>query len=274
MQYRQVQVIGGQGAGPGQFAAALRAIAVDQHGQIYAAADAHISVFDAAGRPTRRWPAAGPVHSVAVAADGSVYAGQVHQIEIFDPAGKLLHTWRDNALLGRVTSIGFVAGSVLAADAAGRAIRRFDARGKLLNNIGKDNPVNGFLVPNGVLDFAVDGRGVIHAANPGKHRVERYTPAGVLLGHIGHFHGTDPAGFGGCCNPTNVAVGAGLYVTEKAGPRAKVYDFSGALQAVVAADVFDPNCKNMSLAVDHRGRVYVADTVRLAIFVFEPVTHE
>ena len=272
MQYRQVQAIGGRGAGPGQFAAELRGIAVDRQGHIYAAADSHISVFDAGGRPLRRWPAAGPVHSVAVADDGAVYAGEIRQIEIFGSAGKLIRTWRDEALLGHVTAIGFVRDSVLVGDAAHRTIRRFDAHGRFLNNIGKDNPVNGFLIPNGVLDFAVDRQGIIHAANPGKHRVERYTAAGELLGHIGRFHGTDPAGFGGCCNPTNVAAGDGLYVTEKAGPRAKVYDFSGELRAVIAADVFDPNSKNMSVAVDRRGRVYVADTVKLAIFVFEPVT--
>jgi len=272
MHYKQVQLIGGIGSGPGRFASALRGIAVDRHGQIYAAADSHISIFDAAGRPTRRWPAAGPVHSVAVANDGAVYAGESRQIEIFDPAGKLLHTWRDDARLGRVTAIGFTQDAVLAADAAGRAIRRFDPHGNFRNDIGNNNLVNGFLIPNGVLDFAVDGHGIIHAANPGKHRVERYTPAGELLGHIGHFHGVDPAGFGGCCNPTNVAVGGRLYVTEKAGPRAKAYDFDGNLLAVIAADVFDANCKNMSVAVDRRGRVYVADTVKLAIFVFEPVT--
>jgi hypothetical protein len=93
-----------------------------------------------------------------------------------------------------------------------------------------------------------------------------------LLGHIGRFHGTDPAGFGGCCNPTNVAVRDRIYVTEKAGPRAKVYDFDGTLQAVIASAPFDPNCKNMSVAVDGRGVVYVADTVKLAIFAFRPVT--
>jgi hypothetical protein len=92
------------------------------------------------------------------------------------------------------------------------------------------------------------------------------------LGHIGRFHGTDPAGFGGCCNPTNVAVGDRIYVTEKAGPRAKVYDFDGTLRAVIASAPFDPNCKNMSIAVNAREVVYVADTVRLVIFVFEPVT--
>ena len=276
MEYRQIRAMGGKGSAPSQFATALRGLAVDAHGQLYAAGDSEIKVFDAAGRLKRRWSTARPVLSVAVstdgAGDGAVYAGQLRQIEIFDGAGKLVNTWRDETLLGRVTAIGFVKDGVLAGDAEDRAIRHFDRHGKFRNTIGKNNPVNGFLIPNGVVDFAVDAHGVIHAANPGKHRVERYLPTGELLGHIGRFHGTDPAGFGGCCNPTNVAVRDRIYVTEKAGPRAKVYDFSGNLQAVVASAPFDPNCKNMSLAVDGRGVVYVADTVKLAIFVFEPVT--
>ncbi len=272
MQYRQVAVIGGKGPGPGQFSASLRGIAVDPAGNIYAANDSQITVFDAGGRLRRRWSTSQPVHSVAVAGDGAVYTGQIRQIEIFDAAGRLLRTWRDEALLFWVTAIGFAGGDVLAGDAAGRAIRRFDPGGKFRNNIGTDNPLNGLLIPNGVVSFGVDAHGTIHAANPGKHRVERYTPDGELIGHIGRFHGTDPAGFGGCCNPTNVAVSDRIYVTEKAGPRAKVYNFNGELAAVIAAGVFDENCKNMSVAVDRRGRVYVADTVKLEIFVFEPET--
>ena len=260
MQYRHVQVIEGKGA--------LRGIAVDSNGQLYAAGDSEIKVVGL----NRRWPTSRPVHAVAVASDGTVYAGEIGQIEIFDGAGKLLHTWRDEKLLGRVTAIGFTKDSVLAGDAADRAIRRFDRSGKFLNNIGKDNPVNGLLIPNGVVDFAVDAADTIYAANPGKHRVERYTPGGELLGHIGRFDGNDPAGFTGCCNPTNVAIRDGIYTTEKAGPRVKAYDFSGKLMAVIATDLFDANCKNMSIAVDSRGRVYVVDTVKAAILVFEPVT--
>jgi sugar lactone lactonase YvrE len=259
MEYRHVQTIWGKGA--------LRGIAVDGHGQLYAAGDSEINAIG----PNRRWPTSRPAHSVAVAGDGTVYAGEIGQIEIFDGAGKLLHTWRDAKLLGRVTAIGFTRDSVLAGDAADRAIRRFDAAGKFLNNIGKDNSTNGLLIPNGVVDFAVDAHGIVHAANPGKHRVERYTPGGELLGHIGRFDGVDPAGFTGCCNPTNVAVREVLYTTEKAGPRVKAYDFSGKLLAVIATDLFDANCKNMSIAVDSRGRVYVVDTVKAAILVFEPV---
>lgn len=272
MQYRQLRTIGGKGNSPDQFAASLRGMAVDGHGQIYAAGDSEVKVFDAAGRLKRRWSTARPGLSVAVAADGSVYIGQLGQIEIFDGAGQLTRTWSDERQLRRVTEIGFVGDSVLAGDAADRAIRRFDRDGRLRNTIGKDNPVNGLLIPNGVVAFAVDAQGIIHAANPGKHRVEQYTPDGKLLGHIGRFDGIDPAGFPGCCNPTNVAVRDALYVTEKAGPRAKVYDFSGHLLAVIASGVFDANAKNMGIAVDAHGRVYVADTVKLAIQVFEPVT--
>jgi len=259
MQYRHVQTIQGKGA--------LRGIAVDGNGQLYAAGDSEIEVVGL----NRRWPTTIPAHSVAVAGDGAVYAGEIGQIEIFDGAGKLLHTWRDEKLLGRVTAIGFTKDSVLAGDAVGRAIRRFDRGGKFLNNIGKDNPVNGLLIPNGVVDFAVDAHDVIYAANPGKHRVERYTPGGELLGHIGRFDGLDPAGFTGCCNPTNVALRDGIYTTEKAGPRVKAYDFSGKLLAVIATDLFDANCKNMDIAVGLHGRVYVVDTVKAAILVFEPV---
>jgi hypothetical protein len=272
MQYRQRQVIGGKGTGPDRFASTLRSIAVDGHGQVYAAGDSEIKVFDPAGRLKHRWPTAGPVLSVAVAADGSVYAGGLRQIEIFDGHGKRTDLWRDERLLGRVTEIGFLADTVLAGDAADRAIRRLDRHGKFLNNIGKDNRVNGLLIPNGVVSFGVDAHGIIHAANPGKHRVERYTAAGELLGHIGRFDGVDPAGFTGCCNPTNVTVRDTIYVTEKGVPRAKVYDFSGKLLSVIATSIFDANCKNMSIATDARGTVYVADTVKLAILVFEPVT--
>jgi hypothetical protein len=272
MHYRQVSVLGGKGEGPGQFRSELRGIAATRNGRIYAAGDSEIKVFGPSWAIERRWSTAKPPLAVAAAPDGSIYVGETGQIEIFSAAGAPVSVWRDEKLLGKVTAIDFAKDCVLAGDAADRAIRRFDLQGKFLNTIGKDNPVNGLLIPNGVVDFAVDAQGAIHAANPGKHRVERYALDGRLLGHIGQFHGTDPAGFGGCCNPTNVAVSDHIYTAEKAGPRVKAYDFNGKLLAVVAAEnAFDANCKNMSVAVDGRGRVYVADTVKLAIVVFEEV---
>jgi streptogramin lyase len=65
-----------------------------------------------------------------------------------------------------------------------------------------------------------------------------------------------------------------VVVSEKAGPRVKVYDPSGALVGVVSDAAFDSGAKNMDLAVDARGRVYVADTARLEVLVFEPAREE
>lgn len=251
------------------FRGSLRGIAIDPRDCLYAAGDAEIRVFER-GALLRRWPTAGPAHTAAIAADGRVFAGESRQIQIFSPSGRLLDTWRDEARLGRVSAIGFANGDVLAGDSHGRAIRRFDAGGRFVNDIGLDNRTRGFVVPNGVVDFDVDARGVVHAANPGKHRVERYTPDGRLLGHVGRF-GMDPAGFAGCCNPTNVTVRAGrIFTTEKGGPRVKVHDASGALLAIIATGALHPLCKNMDVAVDSAGAVHVVDTVRLAILVFEP----
>src|SRR5579871_44223 len=237
-----------------QFKSTLTGLAIDGRGQLYACGDAGIAVFDAGGRLLRRWDAAQRVCSVAVAPDGNVYAGGDRLIEIFDSAGKLLRAWRHPKLAGRVTAIGFSGDSVLAGETWDRAIHHFDRQGAFLNSIGKDNPVNGLLIPNGAVSFAVAADGAIFAANPGKHRVEQYAPTGELRGHMGRFDGNDPAGFTGCCNPTNVAIGNAMYTTEKAGPRVKAFDFEGRLQAVIATDRFDPNCKNMAVAADAAGR--------------------
>ena len=42
----------------------------------------------------------------------------------------------------------------------------------------------------------------------------------------------------------------------------------------MADDLFDPAAKNMDVAVDSAGRIYVVDTERLEIRVFEPATGE
>ncbi len=65
-----------------------------------------------------------------------------------------------------------------------------------------------------------------------------------------------------------------VIVTEKAGPRVKVYSPQGGLLDVVADDTFDPGARNMDVAVDPEGRIYVADTAMLQIRVFEPEGRE
>ena len=271
MRYRKIRVIVGKGVGDDRFSKALRGLAIDKADRVYAVGDSVLNVYSAEGKLLRYWHTERPGYAVAVAGDGRVFVGEAGHIEIFDGTGKLLDTWRDHERLGLVTTIGLTDKHVLVGDVKARCIRRYDSSGKFINNIGDDNRMRGFRLPNQHLDFAIDARGVIHVANSGKHRVERYTLEGKLLGHFGRFGGQDPAGFSGCCNPTNVALTreGRVVVTEKAGPRVKIYDADGKLLTLFGGKDFDPGCKNMDVAVDSDDRIYVVDTVRLEIFIYE-----
>ena len=276
MEYQATRRMGGRGITPSQFHHALRGLAVDAAGHVYAVGDRVVRVYDEEGAVTGQWDTGLPGECVTLDPSGRVWVGEREQVEIFSLEGDRLDTWRDPGQLGMVTAIGFGGGDVFVADATARWVRRYDAEGHLLNNIGDTHRKGGFHIPNGVVDFAVDDAGVVHVANPGMHRVERYAPDGTLLGRFGHFDGQDPAGFPGCCNPTNLTVDGGgrVIVSEKAGPRVKVYEPDGQLLAVVAEDAFDPTAKNMDLAVDDAGRLYVVDTATLQICVFEPTSKE
>jgi sugar lactone lactonase YvrE len=276
MKFNPGRRIAGKGLEPHQFQEELRGVALDSDGLIYAVGDSSVKVFSTDGELVRQWKTGQPGFCVAVDGAGRVWVGQWKQVEIFDAKGRLADTWQDPERLGLVTAIGLGVDNVLLADASVRWIRRYSLDGKFLNNIGDQHRKGGFHIPNGVVDFALDTDGIIHVANPGMHRVERYKPDGELLGHFGRFDGRDPAGFPGCCNPTNLALDSEgrVVVSEKAGPRVKVYDPNGELLTVVTDDLFDPAAKNMDLAVDSAGRIYVADTVALEIRVFEPAATE
>jgi sugar lactone lactonase YvrE len=276
VEYQATRRMGGRGLTSSQFHHALRGVALDGAGHVYAVGDNVVRVFDVDGAVARQWATTLPGECVSLDPSGRVWVGEKEQVEIFSSQGDRVDTRRDPGRLGLVTAIGFGGGDIFLADATARWIRRYDGEGRLLNNIGDRHRKGGFDIPNGVVDFAVDEDGVLHVANPGMHRVERYAADGTLLGRFGRFDGQDPAGFPGCCNPTNLTVDAQgrVIVTEKAGPRLKVYSPEGELLAVVADDVFDPNAKNMDVAVDVSGRIFVADTATLAIHVFEPVGRE
>lgn len=270
MRYRQVRTIGGRGFGHDQFNEALRGVAAGPDALIYAVGDSAVKVYGTDGSLRRQWPTALPGTCVAVRDDATVFVGGEGRIATYSPAGKAVDVWVDAERLGRVTAIDFAGADTLVADAADRCIRRFDRNRQWLNDIGKAGNTKGFLIPNGHLDFSMHDEGIIHVCNPAAHRVERYALDGRKIGQFGRFGVRQPEDFPGCCNPTNLALSpeGHVVVTEKAGPRLKTYDAEGKLLAYVGPEAFDANCKNMDVAVDAEGRIYVVDTVRLQICVF------
>ena len=274
MRYRRSGAIGAEGAAAARLQESARAVAWSPDGYWYLAGDQDIVAFDSAGVFLRRWSTAVAAWSLTVDPNGLVWSGGQGQIEVFSSQGQPQETWQNEELFGLITGLAVTADDIYVADARSRWIHRFDHQRGLVNHLGDQHRKGGFHIPNGVLDFAVDVDGTVVVANPGMHRVERYRPDGEYLGHFGRFGQHDPAGFPGCCNPTNLALGPGgeIVVSEKAGPRVKVYDAGGELLSVVAAgDDFDVACKNMDLAVTSTGLIGVVDPVERMVILFERV---
>jgi hypothetical protein len=271
--YRLGRRLAGRGEAAWQFRRELRAVAGDGDGNWLLAGDLEVKRLTADGELVARWPTSRPGWSLAVDAEGRIWVGEEGRIEIFSRDGELEDTWSDEKLFRLVTALVVTPEDVFVADAGTRWIHRFDSTRRLRNHIGDRHRKGGFHIPNGVLDFARDQDGMLVVANPGMHRVEFYQADGASNGFFGRFGQHDPAAFTGCCNPTNLALGPGgeIVVSEKAGPRVKVYDPEGELIDVVADEAqFDPGCKNLDLAVDAQGSIGVADTVALSLAIFEP----
>lgn len=274
-QYRRLGALGQAGIPAARLRESARAVSWSPDGSWYVVGDQEILAFEPEGAFVRRWSTALPAWSLTVDPQGRIWAGEAGRIEVFTSAGQLQETWKDEKHFGLITGLAVTEDDIFAADAQSRWIHRFDHQHALVNHIGDQHRKGGFHIPNGVLDFAVDMDQTVVVANPGMHRVERYKADGESLGYFGRFGQHDPEGFPGCCNPTNLALGPDgeVVVSEKAGPRVKVYDPQGELVAVVAdGDDFDPACKNMDLAVTRAGVIGVVDPVGRRVVLFEPET--
>ena len=112
--------------------------------------------------------------------------------------------------------------------------------------------------------------GNLWVANPGRHQLELYTPAGELLRSFGQ-SGNAIDQFLGCCNPSDFALlSDGRIVTaEKGVPRVKVFKDDGHLQTVVAGpDSFGDNRAGLDIATDSAGRILILEPGTASIRVF------
>lgn len=262
-----------------------RRICFDGEDRLHVAGGVYVSVLNAQGEPVREIELGDKARCVACAGDGTIYAGVREHVEVFDSGGRRLATWETPGKKTWFTGMAVSEQALFVADAGNRVVLRYERSGKLAGRIGeknKDRNVPGLIVPSPYLDVALGKDGLLRVNNPGRHRVELYTPEGDLELTWGK-PGAGIQSFCGCCNPVAVAMlPDGRCITcEKGLPRVKVHTAEGAFEGVVcgpesfpknaqagaARDSSDGTMGGLDAAVDSKGRIYVLDIVTAEVRV-------
>ncbi|HML72900.1 MAG TPA: hypothetical protein PKB02_00260 [Anaerohalosphaeraceae bacterium] len=255
---------------------------------IYVSGDTKVVKIDGAGKIEKEIALESAPTCLAVDDGGVVIVGSNDTITILDKTGTKRTQFvvpQKNAIL---SSIVLNEGLLLCADAANGLIYRYDLQGELVNIIGEKDPQKedhtGFVIPSPYFDIAMASDGLLRVVDPGRHVIVAFT----LDGHREWTWGkASPRvdGFSGCCNPVNMAIlPDGSFVTaEKGLVRVKVYDAEGQFVGVVAGpdqlewqgplQVCDTpeqcQSRGFDVAVDETGRIYVLDTVKNVVRIFE-----
>jgi sugar lactone lactonase YvrE len=198
---------------------------------------------------------------------GRLYVGFADHVEVIDTGDGSRRLWPDLGAQAVVTSIAASRDGIYVADAGNRMVLRFDRGGSLKGSITGD-----FLIPSPYFDLAPAPDGSLWVVNPGRHRLQHYDPAGSLLGSWGR-GSMDIDGFGGCCNPTHIALlPNGSFVTSEKGiPRVKVYDPDGGLAALVAVPKdFSEYEAGLDLAVTPDGTIALLVPRERALRLYRP----
>ncbi len=247
----------------------------DDH--IYVATKAGVSILDRQGESLGEIVLTSPARCVAVASDGMIYAGVRDHIEVFNAKGIATAIWEGPGGRSWLTGLTLGESNLFAADSGNRAVLHYDRSGKLKGRIGeksKQRNIPGLIVPSPYMDVALARDGLLRVTNPGRHRVEVYTPDGDLEISWGRPSNAID-GFCGCCNPVGIALlpDAKVVTCEKGLPRVKVHRADGSFESVVAGpesfpenarrgsvhDLSDGTMGGLDAAVDSQGRIYILD---------------
>jgi hypothetical protein len=258
----------------------VRAVASSALGQIYAAGDRSVVVFDSAQTRLKTIALSDAPRCLAAGEKEALFIGLKDHVEVYSPEGVRTGQWLSAGPNAVLTCIAVAGPDVFVADAGGRIVLHYDLAGKLLGRIGKKEParnIPGFIIPSPYFDLAVGPGPLLWVANPGRHRIEAYTFDGGFESAWGEASFA-LSGFCGCCNPAHFALlPDGRFVTSEKGlTRIKVYSPKGEFESVVAGPEHfaklqhnpDANPLGLDVAVDGAGRVLVADPLGGAVRIF------
>jgi len=105
----------------------------------------------------------------------------------------------------------------------------------------------------------------------GRHRVTRYDRDGKKLASFGKRDRKAADGFGGCCEPKNLAIGPGgdLFTAESGEPVVvKRFSHEGKFQNVVAMPKYKSGCVHVCVAASQDGRIFILNPSESTIHVF------
>ncbi len=252
----------------------IKAIATDIQNQLYIVQDESLILYSNAGKRLSIFDVPAQVQCITVDSQGKIYLGVHDHVQVLDNDGRSVMSIDAFDRNSIVTSVAVTPEFIYIADAGPQRVLQYNHRGQLVNTIGgKDDAkdIPGLLIPSPYFDVAIDPDGFLWVANPGRTQLENYTPEGNLRSFWG-LSGMDLEGFSGCCNPSHFAIlSDGSFVTSEKGlARIKIHDRTGKLVSVVAGPkMFNNNPGVMDIAVDSKGRIYIADPKRNQVRIFE-----
>lgn len=211
-------------------------------------------------------------------------------LEVYNYSGRQLMKGKPLGPRVFLTSVAAGGGHIFAADAGNREVIRCDANGQVLarfGRVGAQDGTPGFVVPSPYFDLHYGADGLLWVANPGRHRLEAYTPEGQFELSWGS-PSMAVEGFCGCCNPVHFTrLADGRFVTSEKGlNRIKLHDAKGNFTGVVAGpeslvkdlELARQACANchigfgFDVACDSKDRVLALDPATKTIRVFTPLT--
>lgn len=198
-------------------------------GSIYLACENNIFIYGLSGELQTAFPIPSDLRDLALF-DGKIYALYPTRVEVYNRQGDELQRWEACSDNSDFCSLTANEAGVFVTDASNKNICKYNLDGSLSRMITSPD---GFIVPS--YSFAIttlDGQ--VFCSNPGRHRVEQYTPEGEFVASFGKA-GADMGAFSGCCNPVILtpAHNGEILTSEKGIPRISCYSKDGKFRSVL-----------------------------------------
>ncbi len=197
--------------------------------QLIVAASNQVFMYNTEGALTNTFTVGSNLRDIA-ADNNHLYLLFPARIEVYDLSGEWLRDWEACDDTADYCSMTLAPGALFATDAANKNICQYTTEGQFVRFIQSPD---GFIVPSYSFGITYTD-GVLYCSNPGRHRVEKYTPDGTYISSFGK-SGNAPGLFSGCCNPvhlTHTATGE-IITSEKGIPRISCYGTDGTFRSLL-----------------------------------------